>query len=65
MLSKMFVKARIEKKNNVYIVVATYSYYYMYHYDEMGVYATLNEAEKSLLNIRCSGLLVYHIGDEK
>lgn len=64
MLSKMFVKARIEKTNNVYVVVASYSYYYLYHFDEVAVYPTLGEAEKALLSTRCSGFLVYHLDDD-
>jgi len=58
MLSRMFVKAKIEKKNGVFIIIITYSYYYLYHFDEIEVCATLQEAESKLLKIRCSGHLV-------
>ena len=58
MLSRMFVKARIEKKNNIYVIIITYSYYYLYYFDEIEICATLQEAEHKLLEIRCSGHLV-------
>lgn len=57
MLAKSFVKAKIEKKNNVFIIIITYSYYFLYYYDEIEVCNTLQEAEHKLLEIRCAGHL--------
>ena len=62
-LNKMFVKSKIQKKNGVYIVVTTYSYYYLYHYQEVEIYSTLEEAQAGLLQARCSGHLVIDVGD--
>lgn len=55
--SKSFVKAKIEKKNNVFVVIITYSYYFLYYFDEIEICTTLQEAEHTLLMIRCSGHL--------
>ena len=56
-LSRMFVKARIEKKKNLYVAAITYSYYGLYHYDVLNVFDTLQAAEHYLLYERCGGVL--------
>ena len=56
-LSKMFVKARIEQRQGLYCAVITFSYYGLYHYDEVSIHNTLQEATEHLLKIRCNGCL--------
>lgn len=56
-LSRMFVKARIEQRQNVFCAIITWSYYGVYHYDELSVHNTMNEATEHLLKVRCNGCL--------
>ena len=56
-LSKMFVKARIEQRQGLFCAVITFSYYGLYHYDEVSIHNTLQEATEHLLKIRCNGCL--------
>jgi len=63
--SKMFIKCKIERKKELFVATMTYSYYGLYHYNEMRVYETLEEAEKALLWERCGGLLSYVSEEEK
>jgi len=55
--SKMFVKAKIECLNGVYCSIITYSYYGVYHFDEVNVHKTMVEATEHLLKVRCNGCL--------
>jgi hypothetical protein len=57
MLSKMFIKAEIKKQNSIYVVLITYSYYGLYHYDKLSTHDTLLEAKEKVLIERCSGFL--------
>lgn len=65
MLNRMFVKALIKKKENVFIVEAVYSWLGLYHYTEVDVFSTLQEANNYLLDCRCSGHLRYDIEPNK
>jgi hypothetical protein len=56
-LSKMFVKARIEERSGLFCAVITWSYYGLYHYDEVSIHSNINEATEHLLKIRCNGCL--------
>jgi hypothetical protein len=56
-LSKMFVKCRIEQRKQLYCAIITYSFYGLYHFDEMSVHETLEQATAHLLRERCSGHL--------
>ncbi len=62
-LSKMFVKARIEKKKSLFCAICTYSYYGLYHYDTVTVHETLELATSHLLQERCGGHLSLDVGD--
>ena len=55
MWSKMYIKSRIEKKNNVFIVVITYSFFMLYNYDEVSIHSTLDEAQRHLIELRTQG----------
>ena len=66
MISRGFVKAKIEKKKGLYVSTITYSWFGIYHYDEVSVSETLEEAERILLKERTQGHLVYQLeGEEK
>jgi len=65
MISRGFVKAKIEKKKGLYVATITYSWYGIYHFDEVMVCETLEEAERILLKERCSGHLVYQLETEE
>ena len=56
-LSKMFVKARIEERGGLFCAVITWSYYGLYHYDEVSIHSSIHEATEHLLKIRCNGCL--------
>ena len=56
-LNRMFVKARIEERSGIYVAVITYSFYGVYHYDEVSVHDNLNDATEHLLKQRCNGSL--------
>lgn len=56
-LSRMFVKARIEQRQSVFCVIITWSYYGLYHYDELSVHNSLHDATEHLLTVRCNGCL--------
>ena len=62
--SKMFVKARIEQRKSLFCAVVTWSYYGLYHYDEVSIHNNINEATEHLLKIRCNGCLSLE-SDEK
>ena len=59
-LSKGFVKANIKLTNNMYIVRITYSYYYIFHFDEIEVCNTIEDANDYVLQKRTDGLLSYN-----
>ena len=59
--NKMFIKATIQKKNNVYIVIATYSYWGLYYFEKTEIFDSLTDANCWLLKMRCGGHLVYDI----
>lgn len=56
-MSKMFVKCRIEQRKQLYCAIITYSFYGLYHFDEISVHETLEQATAYLLRERCSGHL--------
>jgi hypothetical protein len=62
--AKSFIKAKIQKKKELYVATITYSYYGLYHYDVLSVFNTLQEAEHYLLYERCGGVIEI-IEDEK
>lgn len=64
-LSKMFVKARIEKRKELYCAILTFSFYGLYHYDEVTIHETLEMATAYLLRERCSGHLSLDVGNLK
>ena len=64
MLSKQFVKAKIEEKNGLFITTLTYSWYGIYHFQEVNVFNTIEEAERYMLHERCQGLISYKLKDE-
>jgi len=55
--SKMFVKAKIEKRKDLYVATATFSYFGLYHWDQCSVWDSLEEATDHLLRVRCGGCL--------
>lgn len=57
-LSRMFVSANIKAQNNIFIVRITYSYYGIYHYDDVTTHETLESAKDHVLTKRCGGHLV-------
>jgi len=63
--SRSFVKAKIEKKRELYVATLTYSYYGLYHYDVLNVFSTLQEAEHYLLYERCGGVIQIVEEEEK
>lgn len=63
MLSRQFVKAKIQEKKGLFIAIITYSYYGIYWYDEISIHDTLELATSHLLRIRCQGLLVLEKDD--
>ena len=56
--SKGFVKAKIMQKKSLFVACITWSYYGLYHYDEMSVHESLIEAQEHLLKLRCDGKLI-------
>jgi hypothetical protein len=40
-ISKMFVKARIEKKKELFCAIITYNFYGLYHFDEVTIHETV------------------------
>lgn len=65
MLSKQFIKAKIEEKNGLFITTLTYSWYGIYHYQEVNVFSTIVEAERYMLHERCGGLVEYSLKDSE
>jgi hypothetical protein len=59
MWNKMFVKASIIKKKDLYIAIITWSYYGFSHYEIFDVFESLVEAEKYILLERTNGSLTY------
>ena len=59
MWNKMFVKASIIKKKELFIAVITWSYYAISYFKEFEVFETLVEAEKHILLERTNGALTY------
>lgn len=52
-LGKMFVRAKIEKKNaNAFMLTITYSWYYVMEFNEVFLEGTLEDAKKRLLTER-------------
>lgn len=60
-LGRMFIKAKIEEKKGLYVSTITYSFYGFYHYNEITVSNTVEEAERLLLKERCSGKIAYEL----
>ena len=56
--SRMFIKAKIIKKKTLFCAIITYSYYGLYHYDDMSIHDSIEEAKAHLLAVRCDGHLV-------
>jgi len=65
MLSKQFVKAKIEEKNGLFITTLTYSWYGVYHYDIVNVFTSLEESERHMLYERCGGLVEYSLKENE
>jgi hypothetical protein len=59
MWNKMFVKASILKKKDLFIAIITWSYYGISHYEKFDVFETLVDAEKYILLERTNGALTY------
>jgi hypothetical protein len=59
MWNKMFVKASILKKKELFIAIITWSYYGISHYEIFEVFESLVEAEKWILLERTHGALTY------
>jgi hypothetical protein len=59
-LSRMFVKADISSlaKGQVWVSTITYSFYGLYHYDQVATHNTMEEARNHVLTERCGGMLV-------
>jgi hypothetical protein len=55
--NKAFVKARIQERKGLFVSIITWSYYGLYHYEEVQVHDSLNEATEHLLKVRCDGKL--------
>lgn len=64
--NKMFVKARIEKKNdNAFMLRITYSWYGLMEFDEVFLEASLEDAKKRLLIERSHDHVNYFDSDGK
>jgi len=61
----MFVKCRIQKKKELYCAIITYSFYGLYHFDEVTIHETMELATAYLLRERCSGHLSLDVGEIK
>jgi hypothetical protein len=62
MLSKRFVKARIDQINNqCYILTIVYNWYWLIDYEEVKVFSNLDDAKSAFLEIRADSRL--HIKD--
>jgi hypothetical protein len=59
MWNKMFVKALIINKKELFIAIITWSYYGLSHYKDINIFETLVEAEKHILLERTNGALAY------
>lgn len=57
----MFIKAKIQEKNKMFIASITWSWYGFQHYEEFEIFSTLAEAEKYILKKRCNDYLSYAI----
>lgn len=49
----MFKSANITKCNNCYVLSVTYSYYWLYNYNLIFVFSTIEEAKNKLIALRC------------
>ena len=58
-LNKQFKSAKIEKKNNVYILTITYGWYYLIDYNEVFVEPTIQEAQLRLLKERSNNHIFF------
>ena len=56
-LSKSFVKASIKKVGTAYVAKIVYSYFGIYHYEEMEAFASVQEAKDHILGQRTDGHL--------
>ena len=63
--SKMFIKAKIQERKGLYVSSITYSYFGLYHFDEVKVHDSLTEATEHLLRERCSGYLTLESNEKK
>ena len=57
----MFIRASIEKKKSLFVARIVYSYWGLYHYSELNVFASLEECEHYLLYERCGGIILYDV----
>jgi len=55
--NKAFVKAGIKKIGNAYVAKITYSFFGLYHYEELEAFPTLQEAKDFILKQRTDGHL--------
>lgn len=56
-ISKMFLRAKIEKKLSVFVLTCWFSWYGLSHYSEVTIHASAGDARAALLAIRCNGYL--------
>jgi hypothetical protein len=58
MLSKRFVKARIDQINDqCYILTIVYNWYWLIDYEEVKVFSNLDDAKSAFLEIRADSRL--------
>jgi hypothetical protein len=59
--SRMYISTKIKKIKDLFVVTITYSYYGLYHYDEMSIHESLAEANKHIIDSRCGSHISYEI----
>lgn len=57
--NKLFIKAVIKKKENLYLAEITWSWYGVMHWIEIELFKTLTEANEWVLKQRVDGKLSY------
>jgi hypothetical protein len=56
-VNRMFVSASIKTQNSIYIVRIKYSFYGLFHFEEISTHTSLESAKEYILHERCSGHL--------
>lgn len=57
--NKLFIKAVVKKKDNLYLAIITWSWYNLINYDEYELFNSLVEANDWILKHRTNGSLTY------